>query len=206
MSVLKSKQNLSRAEFVNVANEIFTETYQFLSRISARYGRLLAPEICARASDVIDHCEMANKVLPTDKVKAEYRERHLLEALGAVSALDVKMAHLYNIMMKNPQGCFTDTNGKTLEASRATKRLDSMAQSLGEKIDREMNLIKAIATGLVGRRCISVCSAVRSIRTMATISVMSTTTATRTITMPTILMACPSISNFAWVENTVTNV
>ncbi len=152
MSVLKSKQNLSRAEFVNVANEIFTETYQFLSRVSARYGRLLAPEICARASDVIDHCEMANKVLPTDKVKAEYRERHLLEALGAVSALDVKMAHLYNIMMKNPQGCFTDTKGKTLEASRATKRLDSMAQSLGEKIDREMNLIKAVLDSDRSRR------------------------------------------------------
>lgn len=144
MSVLKSKQNPSRADFVNVANDIFTETYQFLSRVSARYGRLFAPDICSRASDILDHCEMANKVMPTDKVKAEYREKHLLEALGAVSALDVKMAHLYVIMMKNPQGCFTDTKGNTVDADRATKRLDNMAQSLGEKIDREMELIKGV--------------------------------------------------------------
>ena len=39
MSVLKNKRTTSKAEFVNTANEIYTETINFLSRLSARYSR-----------------------------------------------------------------------------------------------------------------------------------------------------------------------
>ena len=42
MSVLKSKRLVSKAEFVNVANQIFDETIAFLTHLSARYSRLIA--------------------------------------------------------------------------------------------------------------------------------------------------------------------
>lgn len=144
MSVLKSKQNPSPAEYVNLASAIYDETFSFISRVSSRYIRLFGADVMALAGKIEDNCEEANKVKPSDKIRIEHRERHLLEALGAVSALDIRMAKVYRILMKNPQGCFTDTKGETLEASRATKRLDNMAQSLGEKIDREMKLIQGV--------------------------------------------------------------
>ena len=41
MSVLKSKRTESKAEFVNTANQIYVETLNFLTRLSARYSRLV---------------------------------------------------------------------------------------------------------------------------------------------------------------------
>ena len=144
MSVLKGKRNVSTAEYVKLASDIFDETLQFISRVSNRYVRLIGLDIMHLAGEVEDNCDAANKVNPKTKGQFEYRERHLLEALGATSALDVRMSKVYRIMMKNPQGCFTDTKGETLEASKAVQRLDNMAQSLGEKIDQEMKLIQGV--------------------------------------------------------------
>ena len=42
MSVLKKKRSLSKAEFINVAHEIYIETIDFLTKLSARYSRLMA--------------------------------------------------------------------------------------------------------------------------------------------------------------------
>ena len=42
MSVLKAHRSESKAEFVNTANQIYIQTINFLSRISARYSRLIA--------------------------------------------------------------------------------------------------------------------------------------------------------------------
>lgn len=144
MSVLKGKRNVSTAEYVKLASDIFDETLQFISRVSNRYVRLIGPDIMHLAGEVEDNCDAANRVNPKTNGQFEYRERHLLEALGATSALDVRMSKVYRIMMKNPQGCFTDTKGETLEASKAVQRLDNMAQSLGEKIDQEMKLIQGV--------------------------------------------------------------
>jgi hypothetical protein len=44
-------------------------------------------------------------------------------------ALDVHMSHVYELMLKNPQGCFMDSRGNSLPPSEAEKRLEKMAQS-----------------------------------------------------------------------------
>jgi len=54
------------------------------------------------------------------------------------------MSHVYELMMKNPQGCFMDSKGNCLPPSKAEEKLDKMAQSLGEKIDSENNLIQRV--------------------------------------------------------------
>lgn len=59
-------------------------------------------------------------------------------------ALDVRLGHCYTILAMNPQGCFTKPDGRSIPAAEATKKLDDMAQNLGEKIDRENELIKAV--------------------------------------------------------------
>uniref|UniRef100_A0AAU8B4X1 Uncharacterized protein n=1 Tax=Dulem virus 34 TaxID=3145752 RepID=A0AAU8B4X1_9CAUD len=144
MSVLKEKRTVSKAEFVNTANEIYVETLAFLSRLSARYARLVAEPTAKLAGEVIDNAEKANKIYPSDDQRKELRKAHLLEAMASLSALDVRLTHCYLIMSQNPQGCFTDGKGKTIPAEEATKRLDDMSQSLGEKIDREDALLRNV--------------------------------------------------------------
>lgn len=141
MSVLKMHRTESKAEFVNTANEIFKETLQFLSRLSSRYSRLLASDVIRLASEVLDNAEKANNIYPSDEKRLELRKVHLLEARAALMALDVHMAHCYEVMMLNSQGCFSTASGKEVPPGEAVKRLDHMAQSLGEKIDKENSLL-----------------------------------------------------------------
>ena len=142
MSVLKSKRSTSKAEFVNVASQIYDETIDFLTRLSARYSRLMAEAIANLAGEVEDHAEKANSIFPSDPQRVELRRAHLLEARAALMALDVRRSKCYRLMNRNPKGCFTDAKGKTLPPAEATAKLDRMADSLGELIDRENELLK----------------------------------------------------------------
>lgn len=142
MSVLKSKRLVSKAEFVNVANEIYDETIDFLSHLSARYSRLIAEKTADLAGEVADYAEKANSILPTSDQRIEIRLNHLLEALASLHALDVRLTRCYSILSKNPQGGFTNSSGQTLAADKASKKLDNMAQHLGELIDKENSLLQ----------------------------------------------------------------
>ena len=152
MSVLKSKRTTSKAEFVNTAHQIFVETLGFLTRLSARYSRLLAEPTAKLAGEVIDHAEKANSIFPSDLQRVELRKAHLLEARASLMALDVRLTHCYTLMSQNPQGCFTDGKGKSLPPSEAVEKLDRMAQSLGEKIDQENELLKGQIKGLAKKK------------------------------------------------------
>ena len=152
MSVLKSKRTTSKAEFVNTAHQIFVETLGFLTRLSARYSRLLAEPTAKLAGEVIDHAEKANSIFPSDLQRVELRKAHLLEARASLMALDVRLTHCYTLMSQNPQGCFTDGKGKSLPPSEAMEKLDRMAQSLGEKIDQENELLKGQLKGLAKKK------------------------------------------------------
>ena len=77
MSVLKSKRTESKAEYVNVANAIYIETINFLTRISARYSRLIAEPVAKLAGEVIDHAEKANSIYPSDDQRRQLRKAHL---------------------------------------------------------------------------------------------------------------------------------
>ncbi len=142
MSVLKNKRTTSKAEFVNTANQIYMETIGFLTRLSARYSRLLAPGVAKVAGELVDHAEEANKIFPSDDQRKQLRKGHLLEALASLSALDVRLTHCYLIMAQNPQGCFTEHKGKATGEAEANRRLDNMAQSLGDLIDQEETLLR----------------------------------------------------------------
>lgn len=145
MSVLKQKRTTSKAEFINTAYNIYVETLDFLTRMSARYSRLLAEPVAKLAGEVIDHAEKANSIFPSpkDPQRIELRKAHLLEARASLMALDVRLSYCYEVMSRNPQGAFTtDSKGKNIPPSEASARLDRMAQSLGEKIDQENELLK----------------------------------------------------------------
>lgn len=142
MSVLKQKRTTSKAEFVNTANQIYVETLNFLTRLSARYSRIVAEPVAVLAGEVIDYAEKANSIFPSDAQRVELRKAHLLEARASLMALDVRLTHCYTLMSQNPEGCFTTAKGKTVGPSEAAEKLDKMAQSLGELIDQENELLK----------------------------------------------------------------
>ena len=144
MSVLKEKRTTSAAEYVNTANQIYVETLGFLTRLSSRYSRLVADGTAKLAGEVMDHAEKANKIYPSDDQRKALRKAHHLEALASLSALDVRLTHCYMVMAQNPQGCFTGAGGKPVPAAEVSKRLDSMAQSLGELISQEETLLRNI--------------------------------------------------------------
>lgn len=81
MSVLKEKRTTSKAEYVNTANQIYVKTVDFLSRLSARYSRLIAADTARLAGQVMDHAEQANKIFPSDAQRKELRKAHHLEAM-----------------------------------------------------------------------------------------------------------------------------
>lgn len=148
MSVLKQKRAVSKAEFINVARQIYIETLNFLTRLSARYSRLVAEPVAKLAGEVIDHCEKANSIYPSDVQRIELRKAHLLEARASLMALDVRLTLCYDVMNQNPEGAFTNSKGATVDSRKAVEKLDKMAQSLGDLIDRENELLKGAVKGL----------------------------------------------------------
>lgn len=95
MSVLKAHRSESKAEFVNTANKIYVETINFLSRLSARFSRLMANDVSHLASEVLVNAEKANSIFPSDHTRKELRKQHLLESRAALMALDVELSHCY---------------------------------------------------------------------------------------------------------------
>lgn len=144
MSVLKDKRTVSKAEYVNVANQIYVQTVDFLSRLSPRYSRLIAADTAHLAGQVMDHAEAGNKIYPSDQVRKDLRKSHHLEALGHLSALDIRLTHCYEILSCNPQGAFTDGKGNKVSAEEAVERLENMSQDLGDLINQEEDLLKGV--------------------------------------------------------------
>lgn len=144
MSVLKTKRKESKAEFVNVANQIFVETVNFVSRLSARYSRILTKGAIQIASNLMTNVMAANTMQPTDEVRYNERKAYLLRARGAVAALDYHLAQVYEVLMMNPEGAFSTSKGSVVPLNKAVERLDNMSQSLGEKIDEEDRLLSGV--------------------------------------------------------------
>ena len=152
MSVLKQKRAVSKAEFINVAYQIHVETLNFLTRLSARYARMLQEPVAKLSGEVLDHAEKANSIFPSDPQRISIRKAHLLEARASLMALDVRLTLCYDVMSQNPEGAFTTSKGKSDSASDATAKLDKMAQSLGDLIDRENELLKGAVKSLGQRQ------------------------------------------------------
>ena len=152
MSVLKQKRTTSKAEFINTANQIYVETLNFLTRLSARYSRLIAEPVAKLAGEIIDHAEKANSIFPSDNQRIEMRKAHLLEARASLMALDVRLTHVYLILNQNPEGAFTTSKGNPVKSQDAMEKLDKMAQNLGELIDKENELLKGAIKNVTAKQ------------------------------------------------------
>lgn len=144
MSVLKSRRRESRTAYVQYAYNIYTEVLLFLTKLSTRYSRLLAPKTIELASELLDHCEKANTIFQNNELGKNLRKTHVIEARASLMALDVHLSICYETMMLNPQGCFTKSGGASIPSSEAIKRLDRLAENLGNQIDQENKLLNGL--------------------------------------------------------------
>lgn len=158
MSKLRSHQGISKGKFVNAAMYINIGTRDFLMRLSARAARIYVEKVMALAHDMLINAETAQTMNPTDPTRYELRKKHLLEARGACSALDIELELMYQHLMKNPMGAFDDLKkkaeavGKLDDADRrrkqiakeAIERLDHMSENLGALIDDELAMITTL--------------------------------------------------------------
>ena len=143
MSILASKRKENQAEYVAKARKIHIETLHFLSRLSARYARLLGTEVAKLAAEVEIYAEKANGIYPSSPGCVVLRERHLLEAKASLQALDAQLGLCFEVMALNPEGCYRTENG-FMEAKNANKKLDKTAERLGVLIDEEYRLLQAV--------------------------------------------------------------
>ena len=118
--------------------------WDFLTRLSARYSRLIAEGAAQLAGEVMDHTEKANKIYPSDEQRKAQRKAHLLEALASLCAGRAPDPCLSGYVPEPARVLFTAPSGKTVPPKEAMDKLDRMAQSLGELIDREDTLLRNI--------------------------------------------------------------
>ena len=144
MSVLKPKRNESSIEYIRLANDLFSWSVNFVSRLSARYSRLLSERTINLASEVLECCVKANSTYPSCYEYAKMREFYLIKAIGSLDALDVMFAHIYEILMLNPQGAFSKSNGKSVSEKEAVEKLDKMCVKVGEILNRERFILFGI--------------------------------------------------------------
>lgn len=135
MSVLKNRRLTSKADYLNYANDLCDATIEILVRLSPRYGRVLTASTAALAHKVVDEAEIANGIYPSDATRKERRKIHLLEARGALRALDVELTRCYIVLLKNSEGAFTTAHGKKVAPAEAVRKLENMAENLGTLID-----------------------------------------------------------------------
>lgn len=144
MSVLKSKRAESKAQYINLAYEIHKETLQFLSKLSSKYARLLAPHVMDLSANLLSNAEKANSFYISDEQRRSLRKEHLLLARANLMALDVHLSIVYDLLRMNPQGSFTNANDVPIPANKAMVKLDNMSESLGSKIDKENAYLTAL--------------------------------------------------------------
>jgi len=149
MSVPYYKRHESKAEYVNAAYMLNNHVLELISRLSARYSRLLADDIKSLSVAVISECEQANSIVPSTKSVAFkqdmlQRRTHLLEARGKLLSLDVQLGICFEVLVNNPQGCFSNSHGDSLSADDAIKKLDKLSTDCGLAYEKLLNLLNGV--------------------------------------------------------------
>lgn len=106
MSVLLSKRNFSKAEFVKSATHICNETVAFCSKLSARYSRIFVPRVTNMAFEVMEFTKKANSMMPDDEQRYQMRRENLLKARASLISLDHELSIVYAILMQNPSATY----------------------------------------------------------------------------------------------------
>ena len=144
MSVLKCNRTESKVQYITTAIEIEGKTIHLLTRMSTKYQKLFAEKVMGLAIDLVSCCEEANKIYPSSERRIYMREELLLKAQSYLSALDVQLKFCYDILMMNSKYALESASGHPVEGGSAKEKLEKLAYTLGDLIDKEDNFIKKV--------------------------------------------------------------
>lgn len=109
--------------------------------LPSRYRNIIGQGIIEVALNLFEATQKANSFFPKDPGSAYNREMSLKRALGQLSTLDSMLSHCYNIMIKNPNGCFKNDEDLT---KKSKEKLQKKTQRLAKMIGREESLLNGI--------------------------------------------------------------
>ena len=87
MSVLKSQRKESSIKFLDTAYDLELHTLKCCMKLPKRYTFFIGTELSRLASEVHNHCKMANSIYPMNEHEAQMRRDHLIEANNCLQAL-----------------------------------------------------------------------------------------------------------------------
>lgn len=90
MSVLKSQRKESGIKFLDTAYDLELHTLKCCMKLPKRYTFFIGTELSHLASEVHNHCKMANSIYPTNEHEAQMRRDHLIEANNCLQALTTR--------------------------------------------------------------------------------------------------------------------
>ena len=90
---------------------------------------------------IYDCCCVGNAFYPSDEERLRKRKDYFIEAKGLLDALDTRVALIYDVIRNNPQGAFTNSDGKTLPPAESAKRIEKRIERIGQLIIKEKELL-----------------------------------------------------------------
>ena len=117
------------------------EVLYLVTRLSARYGRVLAEPTMTVCARIYDCCCVGNSFYPSDEERLRKRKDFFIEARGLLDALDTRIALIYDVLRDNPQGAFTNCDGKTLPPAEASRKINKKVERIGRIIIKEKELL-----------------------------------------------------------------
>lgn len=98
MSVVKSKRNLSSAQFVYNSLLLSKDILLFSKKQPKRHFSTIVQPLCSHAIEVLYHCNAANRIYVSERVDYEMRRSHLIAALGDLVHVSTLLDLLYELV------------------------------------------------------------------------------------------------------------
>ena len=103
MSVYVSKRNESKTLFLENARKLSAHTLTYCLKAPKRLTFFLTKDICSLARKVYYEANIANNIVPENKIDAQNRKMHFQQALAACENMELPLTELKSRLELNPQ-------------------------------------------------------------------------------------------------------
>lgn len=97
MSVIKSKRQESKIEFLNNVYDLQVATYQLVIKFPKRYTFILSNPVALLSQDCHIKCKNANSIFPSNQHEFQIRRDYINAAIGDCQNLSSQIDIAYNL-------------------------------------------------------------------------------------------------------------
>ncbi len=103
MSVYVSKRNESKVLFLETARKLSAHTLTYCLKAPKRLTFFLTKDICSLARKVYYEANIANGIIPTNKIDVQNRKMHFQQAISACENMELPLSELKARLELNPE-------------------------------------------------------------------------------------------------------